>query len=511
VTPGGRHAIRGAALGLVCLLAACGASPFGAAPAETATRAQPAESALPPMKVFSGANAQAPTRSNADIAQDFLDLHFRLESGKTLDTFTRFREPITVKVTGEIPPQLEPDLARLLARLRVEAGIDISEIDHGPANITVIALSRDDITRTLPGAACFVVPNVTSLADYRRLRNSNRITWSGLKVRERIGVFVPNDAPPQEVRDCLHEELAQALGPLNDLYRLPDSIFNDDNVHTVLTGFDMLILQATYAPELWNGMTQDEVAARLPGILSRLNPAGDRRRARGVQPTPPEWVDDVQVTLGPDASPAEREAAAQRAARLAQELGWTDHRRAFTYYMLGRMTQLRDPDLAQRHYRAALGYLDGTPDTGLHRAFITTQMAAYAVARGDGAGALRLIRPQLAVAEKGQNAALLATLMLLEAEAYDLQGQTDKARQTRHDSLGWARYGFGSDAEVRAKLVEIAALNPVRRQQIRDRNQVMASLAMPDLGGATAPAVTRVVSNPARLAYVHPRTAVSPR
>jgi len=33
---------------------------------------------------------------------------------------------------------------------------------------------------------------------------------------------------PQEVRDCLHEELAQALGPLNDLYRLPDSVFNDD-------------------------------------------------------------------------------------------------------------------------------------------------------------------------------------------------------------------------------------------------------------------------------------------
>ena len=28
-------------------------------------------------------------------------------------------------------------------------------------------------------------------------------------------VFVPADASPQELRDCLHEELAQALGPLN--------------------------------------------------------------------------------------------------------------------------------------------------------------------------------------------------------------------------------------------------------------------------------------------------------
>ena len=63
------------------------------------------------------------------------------------------------------------------------------------------------------------------------------------------------------MRDCLHEELAQALGPLNDLYHLPDSVFNDDNIHTVLTGFDMLILRAAYAPELRTGMTREQVEA----------------------------------------------------------------------------------------------------------------------------------------------------------------------------------------------------------------------------------------------------------
>ena len=57
-----------------------------------------------------------------------------------------------------------------------------------------------------------------------------------MRERQRVAVFLPADAAPQELRDCLHEEIAQALGPLNDLYRLPDSIFNDDNVHTVLTG-----------------------------------------------------------------------------------------------------------------------------------------------------------------------------------------------------------------------------------------------------------------------------------
>ena len=62
-----------------------------------------------------------------------------------------------------------------------------------------------------------------------------------------------------------------------------------------------------------------------------------------------------------------------------------------------------------------------------------------------------------------ENAALLATLMLLQAEALDLTGQPERARAVRLDSLGWARYGFGSDWAVRAKMQEIAALNPKGR------------------------------------------------
>ncbi|MBV1926458.1 MAG: ATP-dependent transcriptional regulator, partial [Rhodobacteraceae bacterium] len=68
--------------------------------------------------------------------------------------------------------------------------------------------------------------------------------------------------------------------------------------------------------------------------------------------------------------------------------------------------------------------------------------------------------PALPVAQRAENASLLATLLLLQAEAYDLVGQTDKARAVRLDSLGWARYGFGSDWSVKAKMREIAALNP---------------------------------------------------
>jgi len=455
--------IRSALLLLAVVLAGCGSTQ----PQDTPTRAQISDSSLPPMKGFSSPRPSAPTQSNANIAADFLSLHFELESGRSLPIFTRFEMPMTVRVTGKPPASLAPDLRRLLTRLQREAGINIRQVSstNNAANITVQAISRSEIRRALPQAACFVVPNVTSLDDFRRKRRSPDTNWSMLQTRTQMAIFLPYDSSPQEIRDCLHEELAQAIGPLNDLYRLPDSVFNDDNVHTVLTGFDMLILRASYAPELHSGMTKAQVAAELPALLSRLNPRGDRLPPQPVSSTPRSWVDSVQTALGPGASPSVRQKAAQSAVATAQQLGWQDQRRAFGYYMLGRITQVKDPVLAQRYYASALGYLRQTPGTELHRAYIATQTAAYAIVLGDGIEALRQIEPSLDVAARSENAALLATLMLLQAEALDLTGQSEKARAVRLDSLGWARYGFGSDWAVRAKMQEIASLNPQGRRK----------------------------------------------
>ena len=95
---------------------------------------------------------------------------------------------------------------------------------------------------------------------------------------------------------------------------------------------------------------------------------------------------------------------------------------------------------------------------------IAQYAAAYAIARGDGSEALRQIDPYLDVAARSENAALLATLMLLKAEALDQTGQTEAARTVRLDSVGWARYGFGTDWAVRAKMQEIASLNPQNKR-----------------------------------------------
>ena len=64
---------------------------------------------------------------------------------------------------------------------------------------------------------------------------------------------------------------------------------------------------------------------------------------------------------------------------------------------------------------------------------------------------------------QAQNAALLATYLMMKAEALTLEGRMSEAQSVRLDSLGWARYGFGSEAEISARLRDIAAITPERK------------------------------------------------
>ena len=445
---------RCALLWLLLLLAACAPVPRD----EVTSRKIIAQSTLPPMKAFAEITPRPRPMANRDLVEDFLDLSFEMESGTQLPVLTRFEGPVSLRVTGAPPPTLARDLRVLLDRLRREAGIPITVTRNPSARITVEAVPRRVLQKTLPQAACFVVPNVASLAEYRSLRRSPKTNWALLQTRTRVTVVVPSDASPQEVRDCLHEEIAQALGPLNDLYRLPNSVFNDDNVHTILTDFDMLILRATYAPELASGMSRQEVAAKLPAIFARINPNSAAPPRAQIARTPPSFTRAIQTALGPGTRLAKRQAAADQAVQIAQDAGWRDTRAGLAHYTRGRILQATDPTAAQAEFRLADQFYAASPLTRLHRAYVATQLASYALATGRPARARSLVTPYVAPAETAQNAALLATLQLLRAEALEAEGRITQANALRLDSLGWARYGFGADWAVHGKLREIATL-----------------------------------------------------
>lgn len=380
------------------------------------------------------------------LTRDFMALTFAMESGRMLETFSRFEGPVTVRMTGNAPSTAAHDLGEVLGRLRSEAGIDISPTT-GPASITIEFVSRSDLRRLAPTAACFVVPNVSSLAEFRRKRGSDAVDWANVTRRDQAAIFIPADTSPQEVRDCLNEELAQALGPLNDLYRLTDSVFNDDNFHSVLTGFDMDILRMTYSPALQSGMSREEVAAHL-GISA----------AAGGEANPADWTRAIESSLGRKGSLATRKAAAERALAIAQASGWQDGRAAFSYFAVGRLLAGSEPERAFDAFDHAAALYARQPEGELQLAHIDMQLAAMALAGGLAEEAVRLTDRAIPVVRQHRNAALLATLMLIKAEALEALGNPQAAAALRLDSEPWARYGFGPDSLVKARIRDIATV-----------------------------------------------------
>jgi hypothetical protein len=101
-------------------------------------------------------------------------------------------------------------------------------------------------------------------------------------------VFIPDNAPPFQVRSCLLEEIPQAMGLVNDLYGLGSSAFNDDGAHVWPTKLDYLMLRVLYAPDMETGLTRSVVEARARSVLDRINPAGI-----GAPPLPPLHLSEL--------------------------------------------------------------------------------------------------------------------------------------------------------------------------------------------------------------------------
>ncbi|MGV8951505.1 MAG: DUF2927 domain-containing protein, partial [Cypionkella sp.] len=263
---------------------------------------------------------------------------------------------------------------------------------------------------------------------------------------------------PQEVRDCLNEETAQSMGPLNDLYRLTDSVFNDDNFNSVLTSFDMLMLRVHYSPELRSGMNEAEAAKHVPGLLAKYNPAGNVSGGVYKEISPRVWIAEVERAFGPRGSNGARAAAADRMLSIAMAQGWRDGRLAFSYFAKGRALATTQPAAAVASLTAAARIYRSLPNAQVHVAHVDMQLSAIALASGQNDQAIAFANRAIPVVKQAQNASLLATLMLIKAEALENTGRVAEAKALRLDSLAWARYGFGSDRQVRGRMAEIASI-----------------------------------------------------
>ena len=127
----------------VCALAGCMSNHPDAQVSKSYPDATAGGLALPAMQTFGPVAHSATSRPNGEIAQDFLDLEFQLESGRNLAVLSRFEGPITVALTGAVPASAPAEMTKLISRFRTEAGLDIGYAAPGQdASITVEFLPR---------------------------------------------------------------------------------------------------------------------------------------------------------------------------------------------------------------------------------------------------------------------------------------------------------------------------------------------------------------------------------
>ncbi|WP_111430778.1 DUF2927 domain-containing protein [Rhodobacteraceae bacterium DSL-40] len=400
-------------------------------------------------------------RSNADLAEDFLDLTFALESGETLKGMLRYERPVRVYMQSPALQGYRHDLDALLARLRTEAGIDIAETGSAAqAQIVIEAVPESQIARFFPDAACFIVPGVTNWRDFLRQRPEARTRWSTQKTLTHAVIFLPPDTTPQDVRDCLNEEITQALGPANDLYRLPDSIWNDDNFHSSATSFDMLILRTLYQPEFRSGMTRAEAAAEVQQVLDRVNPQGRGLPSQKRAPESRAWAGEIETALSQQASREERLRSAVSATRIALEMDPPDQRLGVSLLTLGRLSLRRDPVAAAQYFTDAYRlFQQEFGDMDIRTAQAAVHVSALALGMEQYDLSIELADRHVPAAIAGQNAILVAGLLSIKAEALADLGKTDSAEEARLDSLRWARYGFGDNSgELAREQAQITAM-----------------------------------------------------
>ncbi len=127
---------------------------------------------------------------------------------------------------------------------------------------------------------------------------------------------------------------------------------------------------------------------------------------------------------------------------------------------MGRLSLSYDAETSINAFLEAGTIYDQIAPNGIHLAHVNMQLAAFALSAGQANQALDLVNSALPAARRAENAGLLATLLMIKAEALEAVDRSSEAYAVRLDSLGWGRYGFGSSTEVQARLTEVALLSP---------------------------------------------------
>ncbi|MEL7467296.1 MAG: DUF2927 domain-containing protein [Pseudomonadota bacterium] len=244
--------------------------------AACAERTEPYSTTTRPVEARFGASLPAGTTawSNKSLADVFTKLTHDLEWGSTQANLLRFEAPVRVAMIGDGSESYQLFLAEFLRIIRKEARIDIQQTSPDKANLLVRFVPGDEF-RDLTAAQCIVVNDHPTWSEYKSDPDGyGADAFERNKTLEKASALIPRTLEPYKIRECILEEVSQALGTGNDLYGLRDTIFNDDDAHTWPTRLDYLMLRVLYDPRMETGLNRRETTERARIVLDDINPQG---------------------------------------------------------------------------------------------------------------------------------------------------------------------------------------------------------------------------------------------
>ncbi|MBB4304158.1 hypothetical protein GGD81_003214 [Rhodobium orientis] len=158
------------------------------------------------------------------------------------------------------------DIRRFVAKLdRTVKGLKMSmSADQNRAEMIVFLVDRADyrgvIEETMPrqfNKRFLISSDCSAVTGGRRGDNLDRAF-----------VFIVVNEGRRAFRHCMIEEISQSLGPVNDDWRLKESIFNDYSTVSRFNVFDWFILNMLYDRRVKVGMTPRQVERVLPAAIA---------------------------------------------------------------------------------------------------------------------------------------------------------------------------------------------------------------------------------------------------
>ena len=191
-----------------------------------------------------------------------------LVARETVSQLGRWHKTVSVGIHfGKLVPASqrrtdEAEMKSFLRRLSKLTGLKVRFTDVKNANFLIMVMSKD----ALRSEAAAVLSDVPYADDRMVLEiqtlpsEIDCVVYGQTAAQPPFGyvgsvVVIRSELGPLTRKSCVHEEIAQGLGLVNDAPDARPSIFNDDEEFALLTRHDEMLLKMLYDPRLSDGMT----------------------------------------------------------------------------------------------------------------------------------------------------------------------------------------------------------------------------------------------------------------